>query len=136
MAQIRSPINLVEIIKLSPVVVHKCRYACLKTNEERIKDPFLICKDKDETIIITEEKNIKNTRYEKSEKWFKLFEIKVNLPFQAVGFLAKITKTIAEKRISVLVISTFSKDYILIKEEKYKTAVKALEEIGFSVQID
>ena len=55
------------------------------------------------------------------------------LPFYAVGFLAKIAKAIAAKNLNILIVSTFSKDYLLIREEKYKTAVKALKETGFNV---
>ena len=125
--------NLNEVIKSSPVVVHKGRYAYLKADEKNLNNHFLLSKDKDETTIVTEEKNIKDVKYEKDVKWFKLFEFKVSAPFLAPGFLAKITKTIADKGLNILVISTFSKDYVLIREEHYNTAVKAFQEVGFSI---
>ena len=67
--------NLDEVIKSSPVIVHKGRYAYLKGQEKELKNHFLICQDDDEITIITEEKNIKNTKYEKEVKWFKLFDM-------------------------------------------------------------
>jgi hypothetical protein len=53
----------------------------------------------------------------------------------ATGFLAKISKTIADKKLNILIVSTFSKDYVLIKEDCFKDAIKALEEVGFSIKI-
>ncbi|MFH1972636.1 MAG: ACT domain-containing protein [archaeon] len=128
--------TLDEVIKASPVIVHKGRYAYLQGEETEIKNHFLICKDETETTIVTEEGNLKNTKYEKDVKWFKLFEIKVSIPFLAPGFLAKISKTIADKGLNILVVSTFSRDYIMIREEKFEIAVEALKEVGFPVTIE
>ena len=68
-----------------------------RIQEKELKNHFLISQDNDEITIVTEEKNIANTKYEKDVKWFKLFEFKVSIPFLAPGFLAKISKTIADK---------------------------------------
>jgi hypothetical protein len=125
--------KLAEIIKTSKIVVHPGRYAYLKAGETEINNHFLVAKDKDETTVVTEEKNIKNTDYEKDVKWFKLVEIKVSAPFVAKGFLAKVTKTVADKGLNVLVVSTFSKDYILVREETWETAIEALEKVGFPI---
>ncbi|MBU0460725.1 MAG: ACT domain-containing protein [Nanoarchaeota archaeon] len=125
--------DLNEVIRTSKVILHEGRYAYLKANENEIKDHFLITKDKDETTIITEEENLDKVKFEKDVKWFKLVEIKVSAPFVAKGFLAKITKTIADKNLNVLVVSTFSKDYILVREETWEIAIKALEDVGFPI---
>ena len=126
--------NINEVIKDSKIIVHEGRYAYLLANEEHIGNHFLITKDKDETTIITEEKNIKSLNSKKEVKWFKLIEIKVSTPFVAKGFLAKITKTIADKDLNVLIVSTFSKDYLLVKEETYDLALGALKQIGFPIK--
>jgi hypothetical protein len=128
--------SLDEVIKSSPVVVHKGRYAYLKTKEHELKDHFLISQDKDEITIVTEEENIKNTKYEKDVKWFKLFEFKVSIPFLAPGFLAKISKTMAEEGMNILIVSTFSKDYALIREENWKKAVDAFKKVGFNFKVE
>ncbi len=133
--------KLNEIIKSSKVVVHQRRYAYLQVKKEAIKNPstkinnhFLITKDDDEITIVTEEKNISCVNYDKNVKWFKLIEIKCSLPFLAKGFLAKITKVISDKDLNVLVVSTFSKDYILVREETYEIALSALRKVGFVVE--
>jgi len=128
--------ELSEIIKKSEAVMHKGRYAYLKAKEKSEGKHFLISQDKDEITVVTEEKNINEIEYEDSVKWFKLIEIKVSTPFVAKGFLAKVTKTIADKDLNVLIVSTFSKDYILIREEAWETAINALKEAGFPVAIE
>jgi hypothetical protein len=125
--------ELDEIIMSSKVVVHKERYAYLKAIKPVKGKHFLVSQDDDEVTIVTEEKNVSSVEFEKSIKWFRLFEISISKPFLAKGFLAKVTKTIAEAGLNILVVSTFSKDYILIKEEDSGKAVDALKSIGFMV---
>ncbi|PIN76892.1 hypothetical protein COV17_00595 [Candidatus Woesearchaeota archaeon CG10_big_fil_rev_8_21_14_0_10_36_11] len=108
----------------------------LKGEENELKNHFLICRDKDETTIITEEKNVLTTKHEKEVKWFKLIEIKVSVPFLTPGFLAKISKTISNQNLNILIVSTFSKDYVLIREEDFEVALNALKDIGFPTTID
>ena len=74
--------ELQKVIKLSPVIVHKGRYAYLKADETEIKNHFLVSKDKDETTDVTEEKNLADTKYEKDAKWFKLLEARISTPFE------------------------------------------------------
>lgn len=128
--------TLDKVIKSSPVVVHRGRYAYLISQEKELKNHFLISQDNDEITIVTEEKNILNTKHEKAVKWFKLFEFKVSIPFLAPGFLAKISKTVADKGLNILIVSTFSKDYILIREEDCKVAINAFEDAGFSIKVE
>lgn len=122
------------IIMSSKVIVHRGRYAYLKAQETSINEHFLVSKDEDEITVITEEKNISKIKYEEEVKWFKLIEIQVSLPFLAKGFLAKVTRTIADKGLNVLVVSTFSKDYLLVREETYEVSVDALKKVGFPVE--
>lgn len=131
-----SIIELNEIIKTSKMIIKKGRYAYLTGEEKNIKNHFMVSQDKDEITIITEEKNISTTKHKEKVNWFKLVEIKVSKPFIAKGFLAKITKTIADQDLNILVVSTFSKDYILVKEETSEKAIKALQQIGFPVEYE
>lgn len=128
--------SLDEVIKSSPVLIHKSRYAYLKCQEKDIKKHFLISQDNDEITIITEEKNVINTKYEKEVKWFKLLEFKISTPFLTPGFLAKICKAIADEKMNILIVSTFSKDYVLIREEDIEAAVKAIKNIGFLIRYE
>ncbi len=127
------PPSLQQEISLSKVIVHPGRYAYLKTDKQILGDHFLISKDADEITIITEEKNVDTVNFSEATKWFKLFEIKAHVPFLTVGFIATITQAIAEKGLNVLVVCTYSKDYILIRDEGSNDAIQALKDIGFKV---
>lgn len=132
--------TLDEVIRSSPVIVHRGRYAYLQVldtgQDIALKGHFLVSQDKDEITIVTEEKNIPEIGHEQEVKWFKLFEFKVSIPFLAPGFLAKISKTIADRKLNILIVSTFSKDYALIREEHLDVAVHALQEVGFSITVE
>ncbi len=53
------------------------------------------------------------------------------LDLNAVGILAKLSKVLADARISIFVVSTYDTDYILIPAEKSSAAVAALERADF-----
>lgn len=128
--------SLSAVIASSAAIIRKGRYAYLKTKEKSLNGHFIISQDNDEITVITEEKNVAKTPHEKEVKWFKLVEIKVSKPFTAKGFIAAVTKAISDKGLNVLVASTFSKDYFLVREETHKAAVNALEALGFNVNFE
>ncbi len=125
---------LQDVIRSSPVIVHKGRYAYLRGAEKELKGHFLVAQDKDETTIVTEEANLAGTDYEKAVTWFRLLEFRVSVPFLAPGFLAEISGAVAKKGLNILIVSTFSKDYALVQEGDLDQALKALEGIGFSIR--
>lgn len=127
--------DLKEEIKHTKVIVHSGRYAYLQTKEfPKDNNHFLVSKDKDEITVITKEENIKDVDFVKDYKWFKLIEFKVTKPFLVVGFLATISKIIADKGLNILMVSTFSKDYVLINEKDIDIAIKAFRDYGFKVE--
>ncbi len=121
-----------EVINKSTAIIHKGRYAYLKTKDKNLANHFLIAQDKDEQTIITEEKNINDVKYLEIVKWFKLIEIKVAVPFYQ-GFLAKIIKPIADAGYNTLIVSTFSKDYILTREKNINEVAKIMQTTGLKV---
>jgi hypothetical protein len=54
----------------------------------------------------------------------------------AKGFISCITQAIAERDLNVLVVSTFSKDYFLVREESIGSAVTAFRDLGFPLAIE
>jgi hypothetical protein len=52
------------------------------------------------------------------------------LPFGLVGFLATVSKALADEGISIYVISAYSTDHILIKEKDILKAKKKLKKLG------
>ncbi len=129
--------SLNDVIRSSRVVVRRGRYAYLKARAQtEFANHFLIARDQDEITIVTEEAYLPQTSFEEHVKWFKLIEIRVSQPFVAKGFISRITQASAERDLNVLVVSTFSKDYFLVREEAIEPAVTALRELGFPLSIE
>ena len=128
--------KLDNIIKQSPIKVLDGRFAVVQmAKKNRAKDFFaMMVDDEEKTLVIEEHALKKNRKITGRQGWYKLVQVQVSVPFFAVGFLAAITNAIAKKGINVLVISTFSFDYLLIAEEDILAAVASLQEIGFTLK--
>jgi hypothetical protein len=126
--------KLQEIIKKSRVSVKKGNYIYAKVSVElNLEDCFMVSRDKDEITAVFEES--KTDRFEvidKNKDLYRLIELKVSVPFYAVGFLAAVTGAISAKGANNLVVSTFSKDYVLVRIEQLDLALGALKELGFN----
>ncbi|GLS84300.1 amino acid-binding protein [Paraferrimonas haliotis] len=55
------------------------------------------------------------------------------LGFSMVGIMARLSTTLAEVNISILAISTFDTDYLLVKKKRLADATKALKANGYQV---
>ena len=64
----------------------------------------------------------------KIESGFRLLTFDIVLDFNVVGFLAEITRILAEAEISIIALSAFSRDHILVKQENLAKALKVLGE--------
>lgn len=67
------------------------------------------------------------------ERGWRCLRVVGTMPFSAVGVLASLTAPLAEARISVLAISTFDTDYLLVKERHLAEALEALQRHGHAV---
>lgn len=57
---------------------------------------------------------------------FKLIDFGLELDLDVVGFLAEVTRSLAEEGVSVLAVSTFRRDYLLVKASDVEHALEAL----------
>jgi len=126
-------LSLDEVVRTSQVFVHQGRYAYLKVRQVGPGDHFLVASDADEITVVTEECNVSSTEYSASTQWFVLIEVRVSMPFVAKGFLARVTGLMADADLNVLVVSTYSKDYIMVREEGRDTAIAVLRQAEFPV---
>jgi len=93
-----------------------------------IGDPFgTIIVDKDEvTLIIPADvvddfsKRLRDV--EKSSNTYRLITFDIVLDFSVVGFMAGISKALADAKISILPIAAFSRDHILVKSGDFNKA--------------
>lgn len=69
---------------------------------------------------------------ERDDGW-KGFRIQGKLDFSMIGILSRLTDILAENKIGIFAISTFNTDYILVKEENFDKALKALSMAGYDI---
>ncbi len=87
---------------------------------------FTIVTDGSEISVVAETGLPLNVTEE--EKPLRIISFDTKLPFDLIGFLAYITKLLADQNISLFAISAFSTDHILMKEVYLDKAVKVLKD--------
>ncbi len=96
----------------------------------RMTAPFMIFRDKWEVTMLIDEIDFKTIRHAireaKIEGNFRLLSFDIELDFDTVGFLAHISKILADADISIVALSAFSRDHLLIKQEDLAKALKVL----------
>ena len=99
----------------------------------RMTAPFMIFRDTYETTLLLDEIDFANVRNAlenaKVESNFRLLTFDVELDFTVVGFLAEISRIFAEAEISIIALSAFSRDHILVKQNDLAKALKVLGEV-------
>ena len=126
-----------EAIPKSIATIMKDTYVYVKTDIlEKPDIHFMVSKDKDEITVVTKKENLKELNVLEVVGDYKLIEFKPAVPFQTVGFLAKIAETIANEGMNILIVSTFSKDYIMINEELCEKGIVALKNVGFPIEYE
>lgn len=93
---------------------------------------FFVSKDDDEITVVTKAENAKMLSViEHNKDLYRLIGLKVSSPFYAVGFLATVSDAFAKNDMNVLLISTYSKDYVVIRADLIDKAKEILLELGF-----
>jgi uncharacterized protein len=96
----------------------------------RMTAPFMIFKDRFETTLLLDEIDFGTLRHAirdaKVEKGFRLLTFDIELDFSVVGFLAFVSQVLAEAGISIVALSAFSRDHLLIKQEDLAKALLVL----------
>ena len=100
-----------------------------------IEQPFVFigCTDEEKSLVCPYELVPDNTTH-REDGWVG-FRICGELEFSLIGVLAGISKVLAENKVGIFVISTYNTDYILVKEENFEKAVRALRGAGYGVHV-
>ncbi|MCW3489799.1 ACT domain-containing protein [Dethiobacter alkaliphilus] len=72
----------------------------------------------------------------KVESGFRLLTLDITLPWNVVGYLARVTRILAEAEISVGVISSHASDHLLISEAELPKAIEWLANLGVTFKSD
>lgn len=130
--------DLPAIIKASSFQIEAGRFVYAKV--ARLPDMgshFMICQDADEITVVTKEDNVSGLNpIERNKDTYILITLNVSVPFYSVGFLAAVSNAIAEAGMNILVVSTYSKDYILVKDDQLENARTALQKLGLQEMKD
>jgi hypothetical protein len=98
----------------------------------RMTAPFMIFRDKFETTMLLDETDFGTLRHAvrdaKIERNFRLLTFDFVMDFTVIGFLAEVTRILAEAEISIVALSAFSRDHLLVKQEDLAKALKVLGE--------
>lgn len=98
----------------------------------RMTSPFMIFKDKWEVTLILDETDYQTCRHAireaKVDGGWRILSFDLVMDFNIVGFLAEVTRILAEADISIFAISAFSRDHLLIKQDNLAKALKVLGE--------
>lgn len=98
----------------------------------RMTAPFMIFKDRWEVTLLLDEVDFEKISpvipHLKTEGGFRLLSFDIELDFSVVGFLAEISRILAGAGISIIALSAFSRDHILVKQNDLAKALRALGE--------
>ena len=98
----------------------------------RAESNFFLLRDPFEVTLLVEEGDWRAMRHAardaKAEAGFRLVTLDVELGWDVVGFLAHVTRILAEASVPVGALSAFSRDHLLIKQDDLGTALRVLGE--------
>jgi len=96
----------------------------------RMSAPFMIFRDKWEVTLLLDDTDFGTIRYQirdaKTAGNYRLLSFDVELDFSVVGFLAEVARILADAEISIVALSAFSRDHLLINQNDLAKALKVL----------
>jgi hypothetical protein len=96
----------------------------------RMSAPFMIFRDRWEVTLLLDETDFGTIRYQiregKTAGNYRLLSFDVELDFTVVGFLAEVARILAEAEISIVALSAFSRDHLLVKQNDLAKTLKVL----------
>jgi len=119
--------------KNGKILVFQKIYAVIKAKNP-VADAFANIIDKNEITVIVDQSKYDKENVIEIEKDWKVLTFDMVLPFELVGFLAKVSKVLADEKISIFAISAYSTDHILVKKKDLKRAEKKLKELGCIIE--
>ncbi len=91
---------------------------------------FMLLRDKHEVTLLLEEEDWQAMRFAARdahiEKDFRLVTLDIEVEWDVVGYLRRVTEILAEADVPVGALSAFSRDHLLIKQDDLARALRAL----------
>ena len=93
---------------------------------------FMLLRDAHEVTLLLEDADWRTMRHAardaRAEGGFRLLTLDVKLGWDVVGFLAHVTRILAEAGVPVGALSAFSRDHLLVKQDDLGKALRVLGE--------
>jgi hypothetical protein len=128
--------ELAEVIRTSPVELLEGAYAVvnIRTPSQPIT-AFATMRDGLEvTAFVRIEDLPEFATFDDIKMPYKAVRLRTSKPFNAPGFIAAACRAVAEQGCNVLVLSTFSFDYLFLRESDLDIAISGLSRLGFPIQ--
>ena len=96
----------------------------------RADAPFMLLRDAYEVTLLLEEEDWRTMRHAardaRVEGGFRLVTLDIELGWQVVGYLARVTEILAAANVPVGALSAFSRDHLLVKQADLGNALRVL----------
>lgn len=100
------------------------------TLSPRMTTPFMLFYDGTEVTMLLDDGDLSTMRpgldKARIENGFRMLTFDAAMPFDVVGFIAEISRILAEAAIPIISLSSFSGDHLLIKQTDLGNVLKAL----------
>ena len=113
------------------VYVWKETFAIAKSKKP-LPDAVVVIQDKNEITVVIDQDKLeahKDDLVEIDKDW-KIITFDMLLPLDMVGWIAKVSEILAEEGISILILSAYSTDHVLVQTADLEKAVNKLKSMG------
>ena len=90
--------------------------------------------DRNEITVIVDNNHIQKKEILEIQRDWKIITFDIVLPFGLVGFLAKVSKLLADEKIPIFVISGYSTDHLLVRKKDLPISIKKIKSLGCIVE--
>ena len=118
-------------LKALPYALTVCRLADASEIDLK-KDFYFLSRTDEELSLVCRTGDTPANTAARDDGW-RAFRIEGVLDFSLIGILSKISAILAENKIGIFAVSTYNTDYILVKEENFDRAIRALAENGYTI---
>lgn len=122
-----------QLLRNGKVYIWNETFAIVKT-KATMPDAFAVIRDSKEITVIIDQAKIKGESAISIDRDWKILTFDAVLPLELVGFLSRIFQALADRNISIFVISAYSTDHILVKEKDLTEAIAAFSQLGCLVR--
>ena len=125
--------KLAEMFKKSSFFIspEKYTYCTVKAIPTDIENHFMVSNDGDEITVVTSKPDtLKDITEQNKHTWLQV-QLILHTPFMK-GTLFQVSKAVFEADTNILVVSTYSKDILFVRQDHKEKVMNALEKLGFS----